>query len=110
MPLPLARLADDDAGEMLRDQLSQALAAAEAVGKALYKAGREMACWIVSPADKNKASADSVKPVPAQLRIESGYWSSLEVEFHRFLRDSPERGRRLWMPAFHRASGSAVRL
>jgi len=85
MPLPLAYLTDETLDEKLRD----ALKVAEDVGTALYRAGWELAQWIVSPADKKKARKDDTKPVFAQLRVERLYWSRLEVPFQCFLRDLP---------------------
>ena len=92
MPLPLAYLSEDEQGDLLRDSLFKALQAAEDAGKALREAGRDLAKWVVSPADKSKAYAQDVKMVLGQLRIESGYWPLLEVAFRRFIRELPVRG------------------
>jgi len=86
MPLPLTYLVDEALDEKLRD----ALQAAEGVGIALRRAGWELAQWIVSPADNNKAHKDGSKLIFSQLNVERRYWSRLEVTFQSFIRDLPE--------------------
>jgi len=86
MPLPLDYLADEALSEKLRD----ALKIAEIVATALYKAGRELAQWIVSPADKRSAHKDGVKLIFSRLNVERRYWSRLEVKFQSFVRDLPQ--------------------
>ena len=100
MPLPLAYLADDEQGDRLRGWLFQALDAAERVGDALGKAGRELAAWVASPADRRKANANDIKLVVSQLRIESRYWPRLELAFQRLVSDLPmlhERALDAWL-------------
>ncbi len=106
MPLPLVLLKD----ETLKEKLGDALTIAEKTGVALRKAGRELAQWIVSPADKRKAHKDGTKLVFSQLNIERRYWSRLEVEFHKFIRDLPQ-GRQAaldeWIKTLLRAARNA---
>lgn len=85
MPLPLDYLGDNTLGEKLRD----ALQAAEGVGSALRRSGRELAQWIVSPDDRKKAHKDGVRLVFSQLDLEQLYWSHLEIPFQRFVQALP---------------------
>jgi CRISPR system Cascade subunit CasA len=94
MPLPLAYFAGES--EALEEKLRDALQAAEAAASVLRNAGRDLAGWIVSPADKKKASRDGVKLVFAQLNIERRYWSRLEVPFQHFLRGLPQDAQAAW--------------
>ncbi|MBN1877692.1 MAG: type I-E CRISPR-associated protein Cse1/CasA [Anaerolineae bacterium] len=87
MPLPLAYFAKGN--EVLEEQLHYALQAAEDVAMALKKAGRDLARWIVSPADKSKASSDGINLIFKRLDLEQRYWPRLEVQFQYFLRDLP---------------------
>jgi CRISPR system Cascade subunit CasA len=89
MPLPLAYFDKSSEHEPLEEQLRLALQRAEDTAKALRNAGRDLARWIVSPADKKKAHRDGVKAVYARLDVEHRYWPRLEVSFQHFLRDLP---------------------
>jgi len=89
MPLPLAYFDRLPEHEALEEQLRLALQRAEDVAMALRRAGRELAQWIVSPADRNKAHKDGTNLVYARLNVEQRYWPRLEVPFHHFLRDLP---------------------
>jgi CRISPR system Cascade subunit CasA len=88
-PLHLTLLLDDEQGQALLEALRRALAAAERIGGALREAGRELACWIVSPTDKNRAHGDDVKGIVGQLGLDRRYWPCLEVPFRAFVRDLP---------------------
>ncbi len=87
MPLPLAYLTEDDQGQRLRDSLLQALQAVEDAGYALRRAGREVAAWMVSPADGRKARKEHVDGILGGLQVESRYWPCLEVPFRRLVVD-----------------------
>lgn len=89
MPLPLAYFDKSQENEPLEEQLRLALQRAEDAAVALNKAVRDMARWIVSPADKKKAHGDDVKAVFARLDVEPRYWSRLEVPFQHFMSDLP---------------------
>jgi CRISPR system Cascade subunit CasA len=95
MPLPLALLKRDGPAAQLRNALKDA----EDAGKALRGAGWELAGWLVSPADKNKARREDVETAFNQLNLERRYWSRLEVPFRRFVEDLPgdaETARNTW--------------
>lgn len=89
MPLPLAYFDKSEEHEPLEEQLRLALEWAEGVADALRYAGRDMARWIVSPADKNRAHRDGVNAVYARLDVEQHYWPRLELSFQHLLRDLP---------------------
>jgi CRISPR system Cascade subunit CasA len=87
MPLPLAYFEKENAA--LEEQLRLALQYAEDVANTLRRAGRDLARWVVSPADKNKASKDGTQMVFDQLNVEQRYWPRLEMPFREFVRDLP---------------------
>ena len=89
MPLPLAYFDKSREHEPLEEQLRLALQRAEDVANALRYAGRDLARWIVSPADKNQAHRDGVNAVYARLDVERRYWPRLEVPFQHFVRNLP---------------------
>jgi len=89
MPLPLAYFDKSEEHEPLEGQLRLALQQAEDVAAALRTASRDLARWIVSPADKNQAHRDGVNAVYARLDVEQHYWSRLEVPFQHLLQSLP---------------------
>jgi len=100
LPLHLSLLADDDEASRLRATLNSALRAAERIGDALRMAGRELARWVVSPTDRNKAHRDDVKLVYAQLGLDHRYWPELGVPFRAFvdtLPDDPQGAMDAWL-------------
>jgi CRISPR system Cascade subunit CasA len=89
MPLPLAYFDKSREHEPLEEQLRLALQQAEDAAVALRRAGWDLACWVVSPADKRRAKARDVRPIYARLDVERRYWPRLEVPFQRLVRDLP---------------------
>jgi CRISPR system Cascade subunit CasA len=85
IPLPLAMLADEE----LVEALQQALSEAESVGKILYYAGKELAIWLVSPNNKEKAYRGDYEPILNRLNLERRYWARLEVPFRQFIQELP---------------------
>jgi len=92
-PLPLNYLQDD----FLIEKLTQALAVAENVSRALWSAGNQLAILIVSPnsdgkswKDINKLTKEDAKKLYRHWGAERFFWSKLEVPFYEFLQTMPE--------------------
>jgi CRISPR system Cascade subunit CasA len=96
LPLPLGYLKDDD----LLSALRTALDMAEQVAEKLMSAAYYLAIFTLSPktecgqADDISKLPKSVKKAAAMLRdqwgIERGYWSQLEIHFHKTMVDLPD--------------------
>jgi len=86
MPLPLVLLRDEHLVESLRSELQ----AAEDAGRLLRRAGWELARWLVSPIDREKAHREDIQVAFNQLNLELRYWSHLEVPFREFILALPD--------------------
>lgn len=81
LPLPLAYLRD----ELLRSALREALAAAEAVGKALGYGVRQLAEQLLIGTSGRTADRGAVGALSERFQWGLRYWSELEAPFKRFL-------------------------
>jgi CRISPR system Cascade subunit CasA len=88
MPLPLDLLTHEK-HEVFLEFIRESLNLANNVGRQLYFATKELAMWLVSPEDKNKAHADDYRPLITRLNPERRYWARLDVPFRQFIQDLP---------------------